>query len=402
MRSTRTSVSVLLVALVITAVTTAPALAQTGSGALSTFLDPSISSAGMGHAGAALFWEDDRNDWANPALLGYEKGIRYSHAKIPLIPDVVDDISFNVDRVALGWCGIGVSLAGKPIKRLGGYRLDYEPAEVTDSLGNVIGTYRGHETVRQFGVGVSVLRVIDAVRRHGGHSPSTLGRYVDLSLGHTWKKIEVDLLPFPSGRGEGAERDRGALLRLTPIGARYEGKPEEGVGIKFEVAGAFVQRNYTDNFVSSNSFADEVFQEQIVAAAPRLSFLFPVHHHVVWDFLKPTISLGGTWEQAKFKSGDLQFNGDVTRTGQEIEVLGLLSGRHGFVDDPFGNIKNDTWGWGAHLQYRGIIGARYDWAQTPEAVFLWQAVKRHGWTFQIDPIRLVKSVKPRGQEVASR
>ena len=44
-------------------------------------IDASIRSAGMGGACNAVFWGADPNDWANPALLGYHSGLRYSWGK---------------------------------------------------------------------------------------------------------------------------------------------------------------------------------------------------------------------------------------------------------------------------------------------------------------------------------
>src|ERR1051326_6319822 len=41
--------------------------------------DPSVRSQGMGDAGTAAFW-DGTNAWANPALLGYARGVIYERS----------------------------------------------------------------------------------------------------------------------------------------------------------------------------------------------------------------------------------------------------------------------------------------------------------------------------------
>src|SRR5438445_9022278 len=43
----------------------------------SNLFDPSVISAGMGGASAAVAWSAEPNYWANPALLGYYQGIRW-------------------------------------------------------------------------------------------------------------------------------------------------------------------------------------------------------------------------------------------------------------------------------------------------------------------------------------
>src|SRR5437016_1649618 len=56
-----------------------PAAAQTASTVLD--LDPSIRAAGAGGASNAVFWGGDPDIWANPALLGYARGLRYDQGR---------------------------------------------------------------------------------------------------------------------------------------------------------------------------------------------------------------------------------------------------------------------------------------------------------------------------------
>ena len=85
-----------------------------------------------------------------------------------------------------------------------------------------------------------------------------------------------------------------------------------------------------------------------------------------------------------------------TRTGQEISILGLVSLRHGF----YGDFDGETWGYSVGLQYRGMAGVRYDWAEVPESPGL-SDLHRQGITAFFDPYRLYRAVSPGPESVAS-
>lgn len=395
-----------VLAILFCSIVSTPALAQPLA-AISTFFDPSIESSGMGYASVAVPWQDDLNDWANPALLGYQRGIRYSRGKTQLVPDLADDVFFTSDRFAVGACGLGVSLVGKPIDGLGKLRLDYGLSEATDVNGNVIGTFDSFEEVHQIGVGMNVLQFLENVTQARGGRHQHLSRYADLSLGHTWKSIVIDLAPAGvtldglGGRGEAHEKDRGALLRVTPVGAA--GTLADGSGrIKLDVSGAFSQRNYGDatiSFIDVDN-VDPISEERLVGAATRLSFRVDAAPGGIWDLLSPLVSVGGAWEEARYYSGEIKVGGTIHRTGQVIDILGLVSLRHGFVDDPRGEIQDDSWGYSVGLQYRGIVAARYDWAEIPQSSFLTR-IHREGFTVQFDPYRLYRATRASGESVAA-
>jgi hypothetical protein len=380
---------------------------QSQTGAISTFLDPSIEDSGMGRASVAVFWEEDLNDWSNPALLGYQRGIRYSYGKTRLVPSLAADVVFRSDRIAVGACGIGVSFAGKPFRALGRLRLDYGVSNATNENGDVIGTFSSYEDVRQIGVGVSVVELLESVVNETGGKRSHLSRYGDLSVGHNWKHVLVDLAPASvtldqlSGRGEANQRDRGALLRVTPVGAM-------GGPVKLDLSGGYSQRNYdevTIRYIAVDQ-SDPIVEERLAGAAARLSYTLPHQPGAIWDFLVPTVNAAATQEEAKYYWNGRRLSGYVRRTGQEISLLGLVSLRHGFVDDPTGEIVNDTWGYGIGLQYRGIASVRYDWAEVPEAEvtgsFRLPDVHRWGIIVSIDPYRLLRPERSERGVVAAR
>ncbi len=249
--------------------------------------------------------------------------------------------------------------------------------------------------MRQLGVGISVFQALESfIGANGGNAPN-ISRYVDLSVGHAWKDIVVDFAPGfigvggTSARANTTEKDRGALLRVTPYGSNRKGA-ERGSPVRLDLAGAFSQRNYgRQELVYINvSQSDPIIEDRRVGAAARVTLRLPTSSDGVWRVLTPEIGLGAAWEQSRFYDGDVRVGSRaINRTGQEITILGLVSLRHGFVDDPSGWIQDDSWGVGAALQYRGMFGARYDWAQIPQASFL-QEVKRHGFSVFIDPYRM--------------
>src|SRR5439155_8334788 len=91
------------------------ALAASPAGAQTVLdLDPSIRAAGAGGASNAVFWGGDPDIWANPALLGYARGLRYDQGRTQWGPDQGTPAEFETRRFQAGLGGIGVMLAGKP------------------------------------------------------------------------------------------------------------------------------------------------------------------------------------------------------------------------------------------------------------------------------------------------
>ena len=96
-----------------------PGRAQISGGAMVLILDPSIRASGMGHASGSVFWGPDCDHWANPALLGYERGIRFEHGRTQLVPNLAPHVYFTTDRLTIGDRGLGIFLTGFPLGRPG-------------------------------------------------------------------------------------------------------------------------------------------------------------------------------------------------------------------------------------------------------------------------------------------
>ena len=84
-----------------------------GVGALQ--VDPSIRGSGMGKATMALFWGPDPSHWRNPALVSYQRGIRYESGETQLVPDLADDVHLTTQSLTLGAWGLGLAFEGQPL-----------------------------------------------------------------------------------------------------------------------------------------------------------------------------------------------------------------------------------------------------------------------------------------------
>ncbi|HET7903264.1 MAG TPA: hypothetical protein VFM17_01755 [Candidatus Eisenbacteria bacterium] len=395
---------VTLALLLVASLLSVEARAQSASGAQSTFLDPSIVASGMGRAGVAVFWGDEPNDWANPALLGSQRGIRYQYGRTRLVPDLADDVTFTSKRLLVGAGGLGFSFAGKPLGSIGDLFLDYGESVATDPDGNVIGVYDSFEEIHQLSVGLQILEVVENGLRLLGKPAPDLNRYVDLSIGHSWKSVEVDLAPASltldgrAARGEAKERDRGVLLRVTPLDqTSEEGSPRlEGVRFRLDGSVGYSRRNkdHVRIALGDPADADPILEERILGFAGRITMRLP--HDPgdwIWDFLSPSVSVGGAWESAKYYDGDARVGGDPSkRRGQEIVVGGIVAGRIGHETWDDALIDGDTYRVSLMLQYRRMAGIRYDFASVPQSVLL-DDVDREGFTLFLDPCRLWKELR---------
>src|SRR2546422_11254952 len=88
-------------------------------------LDPSVRASGMGAASGAVFWGEDVNHWANPALLAYHRGFRYEWGNTRLVPGLAANVKFRREVLKVGGGGFAVWTAGQPSRQLGRLTLDY-------------------------------------------------------------------------------------------------------------------------------------------------------------------------------------------------------------------------------------------------------------------------------------
>jgi hypothetical protein len=372
------------------------ALAQ-GS-ARSLDLDPSIRSSGMGGASGAVFWGGDANYWANPALLGYHRGLRYEYGRTQLVPDLAEGVIFRTSRFSAGLGGIGVASAGKPDGR-GYLRLDYGLSMGTDEQGNPTGTFDSREEISMFGVGASLSGLVSSAFRAAGANPPLLFQMLDVAAGYAEKDVRVVLGPGPFSAATATTKDWGVLGRLTiplALDSRTGTAPA-----RIEAAVGHSIINYNDDatlvFLTQPDPTSRTYR---TGASARLAIDLPKSARRAlrardrgWltRGLDPYVSIGGAYDREAIQAGsDLSTRYNVDRWGVELALANIVSMRYGHVRDVLGDIDGSTWGVGLGLDL-GFAGFRWDHAEIPQARGL-SEVKREGWTAYVDPVVLLASV----------
>lgn len=410
---------------------------QSSTGAIAFFLDPSVRAAGMGRASTAMFWGGDPNYWANPALLGYHRGIRYEHGRTQLVPDLADDVFFTTRRATLGAFGIGISFAGKP-NSWGESRLDYGESIVTDpGSADPVGTFHSFEEVESFAIGANLVQVVDSFYGLFGNREMYLHRYADVSLGWSVKTDSVNLVPPGLGDQGSAgvtTHDLGFLVRLTPYNSINQESFLPGLdavthplfgGLRLEVAYGEGYQNFDNRSIALvDPFqADPVHEAHRRGWAARVAMGMPSALEETMEgngagwfsrLITPLVSFGKAWDRTQysfpgpyldFRSGEpverVDYRSQVMEeSGWELTLGNIYTVRRGRIDDPEGSIHGDTEGWGLGFRYGDIVGFRYDEATIPQYVEL-DRVKRISRTFYFSPLALYRSLHGADGEIES-
>ena len=371
--------------------------------AISLEIDPSVRSAGMGGATSSVFWGDDPNYWANPALLGYHHGIRYEWSKTQLVPDLASDVFFKSNRMTMGAWGLGFGFNLHP------YELDY---------GESVGTGGAHsfEDIDSWGIGLSLVEAGESLLELFG-GERWLRRYVDISLGYFQKKVFVDLAPQSiiadtlSGHAAAQTRDFGFLVRATPwnsIDRPVPGSPLRyfgGLRADLSFAGSWL--NADDEVLALGPQRVPIPRDARWGVGVRLASGFPAPWRASLDsrgagwlaqVFAPLVSVGTSWENSTItvpSSGadDRVEYAKINSWGLEASFANVLTFRTGSIDDPTGQIVGSTSGWSLGLRLGDAVGFRYDWATVPQTAGL-RDVERDGFMIFVDMFGLERLLKP--------
>ena len=374
----------------------------------STGIDPSVRLSGMGRTGTAVFWGSDLNDWANPALLPYNRGLRYERSKTQLVPDLARDVFFTTNRMLWGRWGVGLAMAGWPIDAVGGNKVDYGVTVVTDANGNDVGKVHTTEDDNTIGVGMNAAQALENAGLALGHRLPPISHFADVSLGHTWKRVkyrEEGTAAF-FGSASVNEKDRGYLLRVTPYDAiGYPGMVpwlESILRVKIEASYGAAEQNDGDRVVTySTGTTLPVIQDHRQGRAFRVGIAFPQSVENSWhregrswiyELLTPLVSYGSTSERSQRYLRGTVAGDEVNRRGWEITVANIFSYREGHVDDPTSTVIGQTFGWGVGLHLGDLAGVQYDHATVPQSVYL-ANVKRNGFSLHLDPVRVIRGLR---------
>jgi len=360
--------------------------------------DPSIEGAGMGGASMAAFWQENPDDWANPALMGFHHGLRYGYGQTQLF---ADDVQYTTHRFLAGAWGVGVAMAGKPWDSVGHLRLSYGESNATDEFGNVVGPFDSHTDTHSIAVGVSLLDLASSLAVATGHEPIALSRRLSIAVGHSWKDFVVDLAPSGTASGaltgEGSNKDYGAIVRVTAMDHIGDGlyEPSDRSRSKLELSAAYSRLNYDeDGVVEYESGSTQPLPDlRQAGAAARLTVALP-SSGTGWsrDWSTPAIALGVAWDQSDLHSGGLTFD-YATHVGGELSLFDALYLRVGHVSEDFTSVSGTTYGVGLSIKHKGIVGVRGDWASYPGPGGIAPSDDRrdrYGITFFVDPFRVAR------------
>lgn len=411
-------------ALALTVLVHSTAVAQ-GEG-LVFLLDPSVRAAGAGGASNAAFWGGDPNYWANPALLGYHRGLRFEWGRTKLAPDFAPDARFESKRLSLNVGGVGIAVAGVP-EDLGGLELDYGHVAIP-SYGPTPFALR--DRVESWSVGLSLAEMARAASRQSGDPvPEALRRF-DVAAGMTRKEARLGGHPFDFDRETGGS-DWGVLVRLTPVNTFEDARPRHSSsGIRHRSWRRLRDRDRVERDARIESRrtptrldvaygfsainADDGSVAQFDGSLAPLSRMIRhgVSAHVAsgradrftdspWIArgLTPLLALGFTADHEHVQPGDLEDPSyDVRRFGAELTVMNVLSLRAGYVDDADGHIQDSTLGVGLGYDFGRVAGFRFDWARVPRAEGL-EPIERKGVTAYVDVMALLQTAS-RGSWIA--
>jgi hypothetical protein len=350
---------------------------------LSTLIDPSVISAGMGGASAAVTWSAEPNYWANPALLGYYQGLRWQWSRTRLIPNFADHAYFASSRFVLAGAGVGMELTGRPFEGMGNLRLDYGPLLL--DAADPSSAFDPFERVDAVAVGVSFDQFANALLSLRDSALPPFTRYGDVALGYAEKHTRLGGPPGFSGdrtshdfgfliRAElSAQELPGPLARVQASYGRgeinYEGSSDLGL---FGVSGP-VDYMYRDG----GALRFDLGRSGGAGSAGLRLF------RVMTRGLGSPLSVGFALDREYVPTGPY----DVTHEGAEVAFFRILSIRAGHVKDDAGDIHGDTFGVGVTLPIGEAVSARYDYATYPETDGL-QRLRRHGVSIFFDPMAL--------------
>lgn len=361
-------------------------------------IDPSVLSSGMGGASTAVWWSAEPNYWANPALLGYYRGIRWQWASTDLVPDLASGVNFESNRFTLGGGGLGFEFAGHPIDNMGGLDLHYGNSVAYDPNGNPIGVTDGHERIEASGVGVSLEQLTASLLGFVGRDMPWWLRHVDAAGGYARKFTEVAL--DPSVTASAVSHDYGWLVK-GGFGGHYSNSDDAGP-LSFEAGYGQSVLNYDDvtfDFTSlgetappsrmeREGFSARVALDSYAGRSPAGSPLFSA----LMRGFAPLATLGYAYDKTNVSAGGNPPEYDIKQWGIEATFVNVFTLRVGHVTDILGDIDDTTYGLGVALPITEYAGARYDYASYPESAGL-SNVSRNSFSVWFNPVALHRALR---------
>jgi hypothetical protein len=379
--------------------------------------NPNAREGGMGETGNAVFWGDVPNYWANPALLGYQRGLGFQSDRSTVAPGLADNIEYRTDRLTVAAYGIGMFFGGLPFSLLKGYELDMGEQEGRDEQGNPTGLFESWQRVRAWGIGVSAAELIYGFFRDPDEEGPGPFRYGDVALGFVYKKYEDQMAPDAvlqdrTLNTKAYTYDYGLLLRLSPYNSVDYPRGDWGLdrtldvvcgGLRFDFGFGLSVLNARETWLESDDQRDPLPKEHrhgwsIYLATGVTGALRDGLRAERWgwlaDALTPLLAWGITedralpgirWDDAGsdyvYEKAD---KGEERKySGWELSLANLFHLRRGHLSRPPADVDGDTSGWGLGFHFGRYGSIRYDEATIPQPRGL-PDVERRSWSLVID------------------
>lgn len=344
--------------------------------------ETSIRAAGMGGATTAVTWGEP-GPWGNPASLARTRGIGWLEGRTRLVPELYSETRIDSRRFLFGAAGVGVSLMGVP-DGFGETRFSYE-IESTDALGNPV-RYELGETVKGWGIGVSPLQLVDAIRAVGSPGAPALSRWGDVSFGWSQKRTEVTR--FPNEKADQENHDWGILGRIAPL----RGEPS-GRGTLLELSFGHADLNVEEAAMFAfPALGPPIAPTRIRRTGGAIRTVLPFGatqdgEPPPWSWWLATvpsaIEIGVAYDRES-RSTPGSASEEVDHWGLEVSFMEILIGRVGYVDDKANDVQGMGGGLGIHLPIGSWGSVGYDWARSPQPVGL-DGLNRHGFSAWLHP-----------------
>jgi hypothetical protein len=341
-------------------------------GASSQLLEPDARSQGMGSAYTAIAEGPYASYW-NPAALGLQEGLWGGWGTAQLIPDLADDKWLRSKHLSFSWSGLGIGFNRN--------YFDYGTSYITGDNPDEPIEYDSYEYSQTFGFGLNLL---DVIRK---------SENFDLAIGVNYKQFKIDVAPPVildfSTVVTASDIDIGFLVSGTKrfpnmdiIGVSW-GETSNDHTTSISIRGGLVYKNTRRSPLRYAEIDQEhsdplgYFRHSGIALEATLQRIPPFPHVV-------RLIYSQDWEDML----EPEIGPDIGHKGFEIDFLGVLAFRRGYIDDPDGDITDSTSGWGLGFdieidnRYIDRISARYDSADVPQASDLARA-KKGSWAFRL-------------------
>lgn len=345
-------------------------------------LDPSTRSAGMGGASGAVFWGDITDHWANPALLGFVSGVRYTDDVTSFLPS--GSLDFVARQTTAGFGGLGFSFVGEPLAGLGKresaihttYGTAYTPTENVTI----------YQRVRSWGAGASLTSVLASAAQLRHQEAPTLTRHLDVAFGFSEKVEEAGITTTPPSKSRGVSRDLGFLFRTGTTLKRGGG---DAMPLRLDASYGFSIVGSGYGHVGTSPIVRDV--RNAIAAHASLE-THPVGRRMLplWlaPALAPLISLGVAYDAERVTVASAPvFDYSRNHYGAELGITRALTFQAGLVNNPHHSWEG-TWGLAAALPLGRFGGVRYGYARVQAANVFLDDIPHRSWSVWLDPVAI--------------